>query len=200
MTYLQPLVGTTSDGLADLLAAAPAEVWDAPSLCQDWQVRHVVAHVTIPVRLTPEEFGTEIDAAGGDFTVLSNTVAARNASLRAADHLDALRSKVLHDWQPPGGGAAAAVSHATIHSLDITVALGQPAVASLGAVVAVADQLPAADGALFGFALSGVRLEATDTDWTWAAGDTLSAVIAELVALLGGPTLADGRALQRVGE
>ena len=198
MTDLRPLVGATYDGLADLLAAAPAEVWDRASLCEDWQVRHVIAHVTMPVRLTPEQFGTEMAAAGGDFTVLSNTIAARDASLPAGDQLDALRSKVLHDWQPPGGGPTAAVSHATIHSLDITVAMDQPTAAPPQAVATVLDQLTATDGALFGVDLAGIRLEATDTDWNWGNGETLDATSGELVVLLGGRRLPDGRCLPRV--
>ncbi len=196
MTDLQSWVAPTYDGLADLLAAAPAETWDAPSLCEKWQVRHVVAHVTMPARLTPEQFGAEMAAAGGDFTVLSDTVAARDASLPLADQLDALRSPLLHAWQPPGG-AAGALNHAVIHSLDVTVALDRPRVAPGEAVVAVLDQLTAANGALFGVDLTGVRLEATDTDWSWGSGDAVRADSGLLVALLSGRTLPDGRALTR---
>jgi uncharacterized protein (TIGR03083 family) len=126
VTDLQSWVAPTYDRLADVLAAAPARTWDAPSLCEKWLVRHVVAHVTMPVRLTPEQFGAEMAAASGDFTVLSDTVAARDASLPITDLLDQLRSPRLHAWQPPGGGAAGALSHAVIHSLDVTVALDGP--------------------------------------------------------------------------
>jgi uncharacterized protein (TIGR03083 family) len=197
VTDLQSWVTPTFQGLADLLAAAPAETWDAPSLCQKWQVRHVVAHVTMPARLTPEQFGAEMAAAGGDFAVLSDTVAARDGSLPPDEHLDALRSPVLHAWQPPGGGAAGALSHAVIHSLDVTVALDRPAVAPAEALVAVLDQLAAADGAWFGLDLAGVRLDATDTDWSWGSGRVVRADTGALVALLGGRTLPDGRALPR---
>ncbi len=196
MTGLQSWVALTYDGLANLLTAAPTETWDAPSLCEKWQVRHVVAHVTMPARLTPAQFGAEMAAAGGDFTVLSDTVAARDASLPVADQLAALRSPLLHAWQPPGG-AAGALSHAVIHSLDVTVALDRPAVAPGAAVVAVLDQLTAADGALFGVDLTGVRLEATDTDWSWGSGEGVRADSGRLVALLSGRTLPDGRALPR---
>jgi uncharacterized protein (TIGR03083 family) len=196
VTDLQSWVAPTYDGLADLLASAPAEAWDAPSLCEKWQVRHVVAHVTMPARLTPEQFGAEMAAAGGDFTVLSDTVAARDASLPLADQLGALRSPLLHAWQPPGG-AAGALNHAVIHSLDVTVALDRPTVAPGEAVVAVLDQLTAANGALFGVDLTGVRLEATDTDWSWGSGDAVRADSGLLVALLSGRTLPDGRALTR---
>ena len=197
MTDLQSLVAPTCEGLADLLASEPAETWDAPSLCEGWQVRHVVAHVTMPSRLTPAQFGAEMAAAGGDFTVLSDTVAARDAVLPPADLLAALRSPLLHEWQPPGGGAVGALSHAVIHSLDVTVAVDRPAVAPEEAVVALLDQLTAADGAWFGVDLTGVRLEATNTGWSWGSGEGVRADSGRLVALLSGRTLPDGRALPR---
>jgi uncharacterized protein (TIGR03083 family) len=197
MTDLQSWVAPTCEGLADLLAAAPVAAWDAPSLCERWQIRHVVAHVTMPARLTPEQFGAEMAAAGGDFGVLSDAVAARDAGLALADHLAALRSPVLHSWQPPGGGATGALSHAVIHSLDVTVALDRPPVAPTEAVLAVLDQVTAADGAWFGVDLTGVRLEASDSDWSWGSGEVLRADGGRLLALVSGRTLPDGRVLPR---
>ena len=189
-------VGRTYDGLADLLDSAPA-TWDAPTLCAGWQVRHVVAHVTMPARLSPEQFGAEMAAAGGDFAVASDAVAARDAALPPAALLAALRSPELHAWQPPGGGAAGALGHAVIHSLDVTVALGTPPVAPAEAVVAVLDVLTAVDGAFFGIDLAGVRLEAGDTGWSRGSGEVVRADSGPLVALLSGRTLPDGRALRR---
>lgn len=197
MTELQAWVAPTYLHLADLLAAEPAETWDAPSLCDSWRVRHVVAHVTMPARFTPEQFGAEMAAAGGDFDVLSRTVAARDSAAPVAEHLAHLRSPRLHEWQPPGGGAAGALSHAVIHSLDITVALGRPAVAPPDAVLAVLDQLVAADGAWFGIDLTGTRLEADDAEWSWGTGEVTRADAGSLVALLSGRTLPDGRVLRR---
>lgn len=196
MTDAQSWVGATYDALADLLASAPPEVWDSPSLCAGWQVRHVVAHVTMPVRLSPEQFGAEMAAARGDFEVLSTTVAARDAALPLPELLGHLRSPLLHGWQPPGGGAAGALSHAVIHSLDVTVALAEPPVAPRDAVVVVLDGLTEAQGAWFGVDLTGVRLEATDTDWGWGAGEVVRADSDRLVVLLSGRTLPDGRTLR----
>ncbi|GAA2555968.1 hypothetical protein GCM10010435_28240 [Winogradskya consettensis] len=180
-------VAETYQGLAELLTAD--DVWDRPSLCEKWLVRHVVAHVTMPVRLTPALFGAKMAAARGDFTVLSDTVAVRDGSLPAADLLAQLRSPDLHAWQPPGGGAAGALSHAVIHSLDVTIALGRPPVAPAEAVTAVLDQLTAANGTLFGVDLTDTRLEATDITWTWGDGRVTRADSGSLVALLSGRTL-----------
>lgn len=190
-------VARTYGGLADLLAPAPEGTWDAPTLCEGWAVRHVVAHVAMPVRLSPERFGAEMAAAGGDFGRLSDTVAARDAALPPAEHLAALRSPVLHAWQPPGGGAAGALTHAVVHSLDVTVALGRPPVAPAEALAAVLDALAAADGAVFGIDLTGVRLEATDTAWSRGDGEAVRADGGSLVALLAGRRLPDGRVLPR---
>jgi hypothetical protein len=84
-----------------------------------------------------------------------------------------------------------------IHSLDVTIALGRPPVAPAEARVAVLDQLTAAEGAYFGVDLTGVRLEAEDADWTWGSGQVVRADAGELVALLAGRTLPDGRTLPR---
>ena len=197
MTDPQSWVAPTYQGLADLLAASAVDTWDAPSLCEKWLVRHVIAHVTMPARLTPEQFGAEMAAAGGDFTTLSDTVATRDASLPVADLLDQLRSPGLHAWEPPGGGAAGALSHAVIHSLDVTVALDRPPVAPVEAATAVLEQLTASGGTWFGVDLTDVRLEATDTGWGWGSGQLVRADSGCLVALLSGRTLPDGRALPR---
>lgn len=198
MTSPQSWVAPTLDGLADLLTASGADAWDAPSLCDGWLVRHVVAHVTMPARLSPAQFGAEMAAAGGDFTVLSGTVALRDGSLPVADLLEQLRSPGLHAWQPPGGGAVGALSHAVIHSLDVTIALDRPAVAPREAVITVLDELTAAQGAWFGVDLTGVHLEAADTDWAWGEGRQVRADSGSLLALASGRALPDGRRLPRV--
>ncbi len=197
MTDLQIFVAPTCEGLADLLSAATDGTWDMPSLCEEWLVRHVIAHMTMPARMSAEQFGAELEMAGGDFTVVSDVVAARDASLPVTDLLDQLRSPRLHAWQPPGGGSAGALSHAVIHSLDVTIPLERPPVAPGEAVSAVLDLLTAANGSWFGLDLRDRRLEATDTDWRWGTGQLVRAESGSLVALLSGRVLPDGRSLPR---
>ena len=56
-------------------------MWDAPSLCEKWRTREVVAHVTMPARYDGPAFMAELEAAGGDFTRLSDAIAARDGAL-----------------------------------------------------------------------------------------------------------------------
>ena len=197
MDDAQSWVGQTCLHLADLLPPTEVARWDAASLCEGWQVRHVVAHVTMPARLTPEQFGSEMAAAGGDFGRLSDAVAARDANLPLDELLDALRSPALHAWQPPGGGAAGALSHAVIHALDVTLALDLPPAAPAEALLAVLEQLAGSNGTWFGIDVSDTRLEATDAGWSWGTGRLVRADTGSLVALLSGRTLRDGRSLPR---
>ncbi len=182
--------------LAELLENAAPTVWNEPSLCQGWRVREVIAHVTMPARLSVEQFGAELAAAGGDFQTLSNAIAERDADRPIAEHLANLRSAVLADWQPPGGGAIGALNHAVVHSLDVTNAVGLPPAYSPVAGRAILDSLTT-DGAAahFGVDLGAYRLEATDMSWSWGDGKTVSATGAELISMICHRTLADRRAL-----
>jgi uncharacterized protein (TIGR03083 family) len=185
--------------LADVLAGQPADAWDAPSLCSRWRVREVVAHLTMPVRYGPAEFGAEMAAAGGDFGVLSDRVAARDGARTPADLLADLRSPVLHAWLPPGGGMTGALTHVVIHGLDVTLPLGAGRSSTDDAVRVVLDGLgPGGGHAHFGVDLTGRSLVATDLDWRFGGGDgdgarrETAAPAGALAAFLAGRTIPPG--------
>ena len=184
--------------LADVLDGLADVAWDTPSLCAGWRVREVVAHVTMAVRYTPPEFYAELEASNGDFTLLSNRVAARDAALPTTSLVANLRDEAMHAWIPPGGGQIGALSHVVIHGLDITVPLGVGRPVPDETVIAVLDHLTLGGGhANFGFGLDGLRLHATDMDWTFGSGTPLSGTAADLALLLSGRTLAPGRIVNR---
>ncbi len=79
----------------------------------------------------------------------------------------------------------------------MTIALDRPTVAPREAVIAVLDQLTATNGTWLGVDLTDVRLEVTDTAWSWGSGQLVRADSGSLVALLSGRTLPDDRILPR---
>ncbi len=113
---LHALISDSFARLADSLEQQAPEVWDKPSLCAGWRVRDLVAHVTMAARLTDQQFGAELAAVGGDFQLLSDTIAVRDGELPVAEHLTNLRSPELAEWEPPGGGAIGALNHAVVRS------------------------------------------------------------------------------------
>jgi uncharacterized protein (TIGR03083 family) len=187
---LQPLIGATYVALADLLDVLPAARWDAPSTCEGWRVREVVAHMTMPARYDEDAFMAELRDDDFDFTRLSNRIASRDATLSTDELVRNLRDPVLHGWTPPGGGVHGALSHAVIHSLDITAPLGQARCASDAAIRVVLDDLTVGGGhAHFGTDIEGQNLHTTDIDWSHGSGAELRGTAADVTLHLCGRTV-----------
>jgi uncharacterized protein (TIGR03083 family) len=180
--------------LADLLETAGPSVWDAPTLCEGWRTREVVAHVTMPARYDGPAFMAELEAAGGDFTRLSNTVAERDGALPVERLLGDLRADALHSWQPPGGGAEGAFTHCLIHSLDIIEAVPLQHRVPPERIVRVLS-LVADPGTpnLFGMDLTGVELRADDLDWSYGTGTPVVGPAQALASVACGRLLPAGR-------
>jgi uncharacterized protein (TIGR03083 family) len=177
--------------LADLLEEAPASLWDAPSLCVGWRTREVVAHMTMPARLSESEFFTELQAAGGDFTKLSNTLAVRDGALAPTALLADLRSSTLHRWEPPGGTPEDALVHAVIHGLDITEATGLDRRVPTETVTRVLALVGTGD--VFGVDLDGVELRATDLDWSQGSGSLVTGPVQVLALVACGRRVPAGK-------
>jgi uncharacterized protein (TIGR03083 family) len=180
--------------LADLLEAAGPAVWDQPSLCEGWRTREVVAHVTMPVRYSGPAFMAELEAAGGDFTRLSNAVAARDGALPTERLLADLRSEVLHSWQPPGGGPNGALTHCVVHCLDVIEAVPLSRRVPAGRIVQVLSLVadPSVPN-LFGTDLSGVTLRADDLEWSTGEGAPVEGSAQALALVACGRLLPAGR-------
>src|SRR5215467_7348303 len=57
---LMPAITAERQDLADLLGDLPAGAWDAPTLCDGWRVRELVAHLTMPFRYSGVRFLAEL--------------------------------------------------------------------------------------------------------------------------------------------
>jgi uncharacterized protein (TIGR03083 family) len=192
---LQALAGDSYRRLAELLREQDAARWDSPSLCAGWRIRELIAHVTMPARYTAEQFVQELAAVDGDFTVLSNLIAARDAELTIEELLADLTSPGLAGWQPPGGGAIGALNHVVVHGLDASNALGLPRTCSDDAARTILDDLAGGGAERYGAQLAGLQLVADDLDWQWGSGRPVTGSAAELISLVCNRTLIDGRSL-----
>ncbi len=162
---LQPAVAAECLALAHLLEDLPSSSWDAQSLCANWRVREVVAHLTMPARYPTPRFILELLKARGNFTRMSDRCARRDATLPSQSFVAALRGPTMHTWKPPGGGYQGALTHMVIHSLDVMVPLGIHR--------QFADE----------------RIRTVDLDWTFGSGETLTGSGTDLALVLGGRTL-----------
>ncbi|GII00392.1 maleylpyruvate isomerase family mycothiol-dependent enzyme [Planobispora takensis] len=179
---------------ADLLAALRPEQWDAPTLCDGWRVREVVAHTTMPFRTSLRRTLAELVRARGDINRMADRCARRDAAeLSPAELVASLRDNAAHPWTPPGGGAHGALSHDVIHGLDITVGLGLDRRVPTGRIAMVLSGMRPKNISFFGADLTGVTLEATDLDWSHGTGAPVRGPAQDLLLVLCGRRLPPGR-------
>jgi len=203
---MMELIAAHRRSLADALSQLSAGQWHGASLCAAWTPAHVLAHQTMPFRISETEFMAGMQRCGGDFTTYSDEIAERDSHIPPAELVAILRENAENPWTP--GALEGALSHDVIHGLDITWPLGLaydiPAEAMttvLGSItgpltlpddaVVAADVQPDAERAtLFGFLLDGIRVCATDLDWSTGQGAELRGRGRDLLPLLAGRPIA----------
>jgi uncharacterized protein (TIGR03083 family) len=182
---MMDLISAERRELAGVLGGLSAEQWQSPSLCSGWTVAHVVAHLTMPFRISEEEFARGMAEAHGQFTEFSDAVAARDSRLPQADLVAVLRENIDNPWGPPGGGQQGALSHDLIHGLDITWPLSITYPIPDQAMTAVLDLTAGQDGpSVFGVDLDGIELRASDLDWSSGTGAQAVGPSRDLLLLL----------------
>jgi uncharacterized protein (TIGR03083 family) len=195
MTDLTSLTRVQREGFVDTLTSLTKEQWLAPSLCSEWRVVDVAAHLAwAPV------LGV---AAGAAATVRHgfsmNRMIARSAigwSARGRDAiLDQLRDNARTGATPVGMPPAAGLADAVVHGLDVRRPLGLPGEVPVEALAPLADfilgtpwPLNVVVGGSARRRVFGVRLVATDTDWTHGTGPEVRAGAEDLLLLLYGRT------------
>jgi uncharacterized protein (TIGR03083 family) len=190
---LREQVRAERTALAAMLAGLRPEQWDEPTLCAGWRVREVAAHITMPFRMSTPGFLLGMLRARGNFNRMADRQArADTARLTATDLLASLRDNIDHPWRPPGGGVAGALSHDVIHGLDISVGRGLDRRVPPERVALVLGALNSKSLGYFGTDLGGVRLEATDLEWTFGEGKPVRGAAQDLLLLISGRRLPPG--------
>lgn len=181
--------------LADILATLRPSQWDAPTLCDGWRVREVVAHLTMPFRYSAPKVLAGLLRAGGNFNKMADRVARRDAaSMSSGELVAAMANNVNNPWKPPGGGFEGALSHDVIPGLDLTVGLGLDRRVPRDRLRIVLPKDGKAKGVkYFGVDLTAVQFRADDLDWSLGSGEPLQGSGQDLLLALCGRRLPPGR-------
>lgn len=176
--------------LADLLAGIDREDWERPSLCAQWRVRDVAAHLA----LAPQSPGVlRILARGirarGDFDSLNRDLARAHAE-RSTDRLVAELRDLADSRRKPAITTLDNLHFDTlVHVQDIAVPLGIPAAMPLESARAGAERVWRMGWPFWARRrLRGLRLTATDVDWSVGQGAEVCGPIQDLLLLLTGRT------------
>jgi uncharacterized protein (TIGR03083 family) len=180
---------------ADLFADLTPQQWQTPSLCEGWTVREIAAHLVHPLEddMRLRAVLRTILQYRGDFgRVIDDR--ARAAAERPTEELVAtLRALAPTRLSPPFVGPGGQLADTCIHLRDAARPLGLDTTPSLDAWRAALDFLTsplATRGFLPRRRTAGLRLAATDQDWTAGAGETLQGSSEALALAVSGRPVA----------
>ena len=112
-------------GLADLLSGLTAEQRAAPSLCGEWSVLEVVAHlVGAAAGEHPEVRAHHAGVSAGTSTGRTPGWLVSRRGGRTTISIDTLRRRADSRFTPPGAGPEAPLTDLLVHGLDICWPLG----------------------------------------------------------------------------
>jgi uncharacterized protein (TIGR03083 family) len=174
--------------LADVLAGLPDHQWEQPSLCSQWRVRDVAAHLA----LTPQSPGLlRILAKGvrarGNFDAVNRDLAVQHAARPPAALVAELRDLAEDRRKPAITTLDNLVFDTLVHVQDVALPLGLTVPTPLDAAREGLDRVWRMGWPFWAKRrLRGLRLTATDVEWTAGAGAEVAGPAAALLLLLTG--------------
>ena len=158
--------------LAEFLSTLTPEDWQAPSLCDGWTVKDVVAHVISYEDLNA--IGLIKRFAKGRI-VRANEVGVEEFATMSADELLAfLNSHLQPRGLTAGFGGMIALVDGTIHHQDIRRALGRPRAIPSYRLERILPLVPTNPRLGAGKRIRGLSLQATDVDWAHGSGPVVT--------------------------
>lgn len=173
--------------LADLFEGLTDAQWAAPSLCAGWTAHDVAAHLTLSTRTGWREIVPGAVRARFSFDRMEFDFAkARAARFGRAELVAQLRETASSSRRTPGSTPLDTLADALVHGQDVARPLGlrrempvAAAAAALGHVVTSSFY-----GARKRF--RGLRLVATDVEWSSGEGPRVRGPVADLLMVATG--------------
>jgi uncharacterized protein (TIGR03083 family) len=190
-----PVIHAERKALASDLRSLQDDLWSTTSLCSEWTVRDVLAHMTATAKMSPPAFFVQLAGAGFNFAKLQgkNIVAQKGGSPAAT--LAGFEAIVTSTGHPPGP-ADTMLGETIVHSEDIRRALGLEHAYPTEAVVQAADFFKGSN-MIIGTKrrIAGLTLRATDARWSTGTGPEVSGPILSLLMAMTGRAAASTPAL-----
>lgn len=156
--------------LADDLTGLTDEQWSTPSLCGEWTVREVVAHLTSAASLGPLGWTWSVLRSRFDFDRHNADRLAEQLGATPAETLERFR-RIVPSTTSTFGPAAAWLGEVVVHAEDVRRPLGRHHDHPVDAVTAVAEFFASRDFTVPSRTLSaGLRLEAVDGPFATGSG------------------------------
>jgi uncharacterized protein (TIGR03083 family) len=185
-TEIWPTIHAERRALAKDLQSLRDDQWSSASLCGDWTVRDVTAHMTATAKITPLAFFAKMASSGFSFGRLQEKDILTERGASPAETLARFEAVVTSVKHPPGP-TDSWLGETLIHSEDIRRPLGIGHEYPVAAVVRVADFYKGSNLVVGAKRrIEGLRLRATDADWSHGSGPEVSGPVLALILAMTG--------------
>jgi uncharacterized protein (TIGR03083 family) len=173
--------------LADDLGTLDDSQWDAQSLCDQWKIRHVVGHLVGGADVKIGPFLTGMLRSGMSF---NRYIAREGLTLGASpteELLGQFRRTIGTHRSPPGAKPEITLTDLVCHCGDIRRPTGMSRNVPEATLRTVADTMKD-----IGFPIqvkkriAGLRMAATDADWSAGDGPGIEGPLASLIFVMAG--------------
>jgi uncharacterized protein (TIGR03083 family) len=179
-----PMLAAERSALVSYLPTLSDGDWKCQSPCAGWSVHDLVVHVVAGANTTPARFVPAMIASGFSFDRLAARGIRQGGDATPSQLIAALRARVDAKTQP----GRAYLGEMVVHTEDIRRAVGSPAGDHTAAhLVAVADYYAGSGGPVGGKKrVDGLKLSATDLEWTIGSGPEVEGPLVSLVMAICG--------------
>ncbi len=180
-------------GVADTLDELSPEEWATPSLCAGWSVQQAAGHIAAGGEQTAGHFAKGLLVNGFRFNTMIDRDARRLGALEPAEIVERIRATASTTNRPPAP-VMAMLGEVVVHGEDIRRALGREGDVDPAATAACLEMYTGANFPVGGKKrIAGLRLVATDTDWSHGTGPEVTGPgLRLLLAMTGRPAGLDG--------
>jgi len=183
---LMPMVHSERQSLSDFLTTITPEQWTAPTWCDKWNVQEVVGHLTAAGNITAPHFIGGFIRSGFNFDKFVDGDLRSYAAGTPAD-VKPRYDAIINSNRTPPGPAYVALGEVMVHGEDIRRALGAKGDHSAEHLRTLAELYKSTGAPLRAKQrLVGLRLEATDVDWSTGDGPVVRGPCMSLILAMVG--------------
>jgi uncharacterized protein (TIGR03083 family) len=184
--HLWPLVHAERAALAEDLADLAAEQWHHDTLCGEWDVEQVVAHLTATASLNQRQWLRSMLAARFRPDLHNQRRLAEHRGQTPTETLDRFRA-VITSTTAPSSHTPAYLGEVVVHAQDIRQPLGLARTPSVDALTPVADFFAHRDFAVPSRTrIADLELRATDGPFATGTGPLITGSTLALVMSMAG--------------
>lgn len=180
----------------ELLDDLAADEWGRPSLCAGWTVHDVAAHLTQQQMTLRDVLAMPRHWKGSMDRTIGDAARRKAAAASPAQIVAELRATAATRRHNLGVTSLETLIDLLVHEQDIALPLGRdrdmpPEVAAVAATRVLTMRFPPPLPSVR--RMAGLRLTATDADWTHGAGPEVRGPMAALLLVCAGRTVATSR-------